>query len=122
MKWIKKGHIFKPNGDFYWSKSHAQIPRAIVLKDRIRIFYATRYLNNNLPISQTSYIDVDKKDLSKVIYVHDKPSLSLGNKETFSEFGIHPTMLINDNDSILNFFYQGWQRGNKYPYKMGKIS
>lgn len=116
MKWIKKGHIFKPNGNFNWSTSHAQIPRALVLEDRVRIFYATRFFKNKLPISQTSYIDVDKKDLSKIIDVCETPSLNLGSKGSFSEFGIHPTMLINKNNNT-HFFYQGWQRGKNYPYQ-----
>ena len=116
MKWIKKGHIFKPSGELEWSKGYAQIPRALVLNDRIRIFYATRYFDDkNNPISQTSFIDVDKNDLTKVLYIHNKPVLELGVKGSFSEYGIHPTMLVPYNNSIF-FYYQGWQRSNKFPY------
>ena len=69
MKWLKRGHIFKPKNEFDWSMNYAQIPRPLILQDRIRIFYATRYYDaNNLPISQTSYIDVDKINLTKVLY------------------------------------------------------
>lgn len=116
MKWIKKGHIFKPDGTFEWSKEYAQIPRVVVLHDRIRIFYATRCVDeNNIPISQSSFIDVDKKDLSSILYIHNKPVLDLGKKGSFSEFGIHPTMLLPFKNSLY-FFYQGWQRGNEFPY------
>ena len=116
MKWIKKGHIFKSNNKFEWSKDYAQVPRPLVLNDRIRIFYATRFFDtNNLPISQTSYIDVDKKDLSKILHIHNEPSLELGNENSFSQYGIHPTMLVQQN-KITYLFYQGWQRGRKYPY------
>lgn len=117
MKWIKRGHIFKPNGLFNWSDSYAQIPRPLILKDKIRIFYATRYFDNlNLPVSQTSYIDVDKQELSKILYISDKPSLPLGDVGSFSHFGIHPTMLI-EHDNKLLFFYQGWNRSVKVPYE-----
>ena len=116
MKWVKRGCIFKPKNEFDWSKEYAQIPRPLILSDRIRIFYATRYYDeNNLPISQTSYIDVDNNDLTKVLYIHDKPSLVLGVHSSFSEFGIHPTMLITRED-VIYFFYQGWQRGKEFPY------
>ncbi len=116
MKWIKRGHIFKPDGSFDWSTSHAQIPRAIVLEDRIRIFYATRYFDENkLPLSQTSFIDVDKNDLTKVLSLHEEPSLELGKEGNFAEHGIHPTMLIQDQEEV-TFFYQGWQRTKPYPY------
>lgn len=117
MKWIKKGHIFKPNGTFEWSKEYAQIPRPIVLKDRVRIFYATRYYDDNAqPISQTSFIDVDKVDLSKVIYVHETASLELGEESNFSQHGIHPTMVLKEKNETL-LFYQGWKRLTEYPYE-----
>jgi len=116
VKWIKKGHIFKPNGRFSWSQSHAQIPRAIVLKDRIRIYYATRYIDKlGLPLSQTSFIDVDKIDLAKVLYVHNKTILNLGIPGSFYEHGIHPVMpIVKDEKTYL--IYQGWRRISKYPY------
>lgn len=117
MKWVKKGHIFKPNGTLEWSVSHAQIPRALILKDRIRIFYATRYFDDKgLPLSQTSFIDVDKFDLTKIIKVEEKVSLELGDRGSFSEFGIHPTMLVRNGEEVV-FFYQGWQRSDPFPYK-----
>jgi hypothetical protein len=117
MKWIKKGFIFKPNGQFEWSKGYAQIPRPLVLKDRIRVFYATRYYDSNsLPISQTSFIDIDKKDLTKVLYVKNQVSLDLGKKSSFAEHGIHPTMLIKNDDKTF-LFYQGWKRLLDFPYE-----
>lgn len=116
MKWNKKGLIFNSRDEYDWSKDYAQVPRPLVLKDRIRIFYATRYFDNkNLPISQASFIDVDKTDLTNILYTHDSPSLSLGNKDSFSEYGIHPTMLVPQKECTY-FYYQGWQRGTKYPY------
>lgn len=117
MKWIKKGFIFKPIGDLAWSQEYAQVPRPLILEDRIRIFYATRYYDSfSLPISQTSFIDVDKQDLSKILYVHDKVSIELGESNSFSEHGIHPTMLLHDQNNIL-LFYQGWKRLTEFPYE-----
>lgn len=117
MEWIKKGHIFQPNGEFEWSKEYAQIPRVLLLKGKVRVFYATRYYDQeNSPISQTSFIDLDRNNLSNILYVHDKPSLELGGINSFSEYGIHPTMLVPQNNSIY-FFYQGWQRGKEHPYR-----
>ncbi len=116
MKFVKKGFIFNSKNQYSWSVDYGQVPRPLIMKDRIRIFYATRYFDeNNMPVSQSSFIDVDRNDLSKVLYVHDKPSLQLGGNGSFSEFGIHPTMLIQKEDGLY-FFYQGWQRGEEYPY------
>jgi predicted GH43/DUF377 family glycosyl hydrolase len=117
FKWIKKGHIFKPEGIFEWSEGYAQIPRPLILNDKIRVFYATRYFDKqNLPISQTSFIDIDKKNLRKILYIHNKPSINLGPKDNFAQHGIHPTMLLNINNKV-HFFYQGWKRGSDFPYE-----
>lgn len=116
MKWIKKGHIFNSSGEFEWSKDYAQAPRPLILHDRIRIFYSTRYFDcKTLPISQASFIDVDRNNLANILYKHNEPSLSLGSKNSFSEYGIHSAMLIPQKECTY-YFYQGWQRGNKYPY------
>jgi len=117
MKWIKKGHIYKPTGELEWAKEYAQIPRPLLLKDRIRIFYATRYYDqNDYPISQTSFIDVDKYDLTKILYIHEDLSLELGDNGSFSQYGIHPTMLLNRKKELL-FYYQGWKRLKHFPYE-----
>jgi len=117
MKWIKKGFIFKPDGEFEWSKDFAQIPRPLILKDRIRVFYATRYYDSNsLPVSQTSFIDIDNQNLKKILYVNNQVSLELGSKNSFAEHGIHPTMLIKNHSKTL-FFFQGWKRLVDFPYE-----
>lgn len=118
MKWNKKGHIFggNPKNKHDWANEYAQGPRPYVMEDRIRIFYSTRaYGDDGKPVSQASFIDVDKNDLSNILYIHNKPSLELGGEGSFSEFGIHATMPLMKNGS-LNLYYQGWTRGKVYPY------
>ena len=83
MKWIKKGLIYKPDGDKYWNKSHAQVPTAMLIADDvIRIFYCSRDLDNR---SYTSYIDVDAFNPSNIIYIHNEPILEFGfnNEDNF---------------------------------------
>jgi len=116
MHWIKSGHIFKPENNLFWAKEYAQIPRPLILKDKIRIFYATRhYQDNRAPISETSFIDVSRNNLKHILYIHKSPSLKLGRPDSFSEHGIHPTMLLSHQNSTY-FFYQGWKRTIEYPY------
>lgn len=106
-----------PSGTNEWSIEYAQIPRPFVLDDRIRIYYATRFYDKkNMPISHCSFIDVDKYDLSKILYVHDRPSIDLGSHDSFSRHGIHPTMLVQKGGELF-FYYQGWERKDKYPYE-----
>jgi hypothetical protein len=88
-----------------------------VLGDRIRIYYATRYYGaDSLPISQTSFIDVSRSDPREILHVHQTPSLELGAPESFSHYGIHPTMLVKQGGRV-TFFYQGWNRCTAHPYE-----
>ena len=40
--WRKLGCIFRPVGGAEWCRTHAQMPTALCLGDRIRIYYSTR--------------------------------------------------------------------------------
>ncbi len=116
MKWIKKGRIFKPDGRYDWMQEYAQVPVPLVYDDRLRIFYTTRPLQKNgQSVSEVSYIDVARNDPSKILYVHDKPVLPLGGIGTFDEFGIHPCMMLREENEI-RFYYQGWTRMYSVPY------
>lgn len=114
MKWIKKGLIYSvEEGQEGWKKSHAQCPTALVMSDKIRIFFSVRdYLGESLP----TYIDVDKSDPSKILYEHTEPILSKGRKGTFDENGIIPSYIVIIKDTIL-LYYAGWSRCSNVPYK-----
>ena len=116
MKISESKFIFKPTGEFEWSKEFAQVPTPIELEDRIRIYYTTRPIpEDGKSISYTSFIDVDKECPENVIYIHDKPVIELGKKGSFDEFGIHPGTTIKVDDKIY-FYYQGWTRMYSVPY------
>ena len=85
MVWVKKGLIFECAGGFEWSRTHAQVPTALVLSDRIRLYYATR---DDQSRSRTSFLDVDRSDPSKVLYVHSQPVLELGAPGTHDDDGV----------------------------------
>src|SRR6185437_5241506 len=118
LTWKKKGLIFKPDGKHKWMYSHAQVPCPIIIDDKCRIFYTCRPEpdEHGNSLSYVSYVDVDRYNLSKILYVHNTPILELGGPGDFDEFGIHPVCLIRNNKEIY-FYYQGWERGYSVPYK-----
>lgn len=93
--------------------SHAQCPTAVVLEDRIRIFFSARYENQQ---SLPTYIDVDKSNPSIILYEHDSPILDFGRLGTFDENGIIPSFFIQKDD-LLYFYYAGWSQCKNVPYK-----
>lgn len=113
MKWIKKGLIFKTDNQHSWMKSHAQCPTAIVLEDRIRIFFSARLENQQ---SLPTFIDVDKYNPNKIIKLNESPILERGRKGTFDENGIIPSYFIWKGN-LLYFYYAGWSQCKNVPYK-----
>ena len=113
MKWIKKGrlfHISEPDG---WMNSHAQCPTAVLLKDRIRVYFSARLKNQqSLPV----YIDLNCFDLSDIINICKEPVLKFGRKGTFDENGIIPSYLIEISNKLY-FYYAGWSQCKNVPYK-----
>ena len=113
MKWEKKGKIYELSKDSTWMKSHTQCPTAIVLRDKIRIFFSAR---DSFGESLPTFIDVSKENPSEILYQHPEPVLLKGRKGTFDENGIIPSYFIEKNGEIY-FYYAGWSRSENVPYK-----
>ena len=112
MKWHKKGKIFSASGEVEWMKSHTQVPTALVLGDRLRVYCATRAVDG---MSRAAFIDLDLEDPTRILYLHDKPILELGEPGSFDEHGIIPNhVLLRDGKICL--FYVGWSRREVIPY------
>jgi hypothetical protein len=57
MKWVKKGLIFKPEGQREWVTTHAMLPVADRIRgDLYRIYFSGR---DKLNRSLTGYIEID---------------------------------------------------------------
>jgi predicted GH43/DUF377 family glycosyl hydrolase len=122
MKWKKLGHIFDPTKwndevDRPWMKTHSQCTHALVLDDVVRIYFSCRPENdeNGFAKSFTTFLDLDKRDLTKIIRVSDKPVLPLGDLGSFDEFAVYPTCNIRWEDNVL-MYYAGWTRCQSVPF------
>jgi predicted GH43/DUF377 family glycosyl hydrolase len=104
--WHKRGLIFRPQGQWGWMNSHAQVPTALVLEDRIRVYVASR---PKAGVSLTGYVDLDIEDPGKVITISSKPILDLGGPGSFDEHGIMPSAVVRDGDRV-RLYYSGWSR------------
>jgi hypothetical protein len=112
--WIKKGLIYKPNGEFGWNKTHAHVVCADLLdNDTLRMYYSARDEKGRC---HASFLDLDANDLSNVKYVHPNPILDLGKKGTFDDCGIMPTWLLNHPNGEIWLYYIGWTVRNTIPY------
>jgi len=115
MKWIKKGLIYCPKGNFNWNISHAQIPLAyIVDNETIRVYYSTRDVHNR---SYLSYVELETEDPKKIKYVHNLPILELGKIGEFDDSGVMPSCIIEQNKQIY-LYYTGWNVGVNVHYRL----
>lgn len=114
MRWRKLGRVFTPQGQHGWLHSHAQIPTALVLPTQgvIRVYFATRPKPG---LSLTAFLDVALDDPTRVIYLHDKPILPLGDAGSFDEHGIMPQCALK-HDGRIWLYYLGWSRRVSIPY------
>lgn len=122
MKWKKLGQVFDPTKwndgiDRKWMKSHSQCTSTLVFDDFVRIYFSSRYDKdkNGQATSVTTFLDVEKTNLKKIIRVSAQPVMELGGIGSFDENAIYPTSVIRHNDKIL-LYYAGWSRCKTVPF------
>jgi predicted GH43/DUF377 family glycosyl hydrolase len=86
--------------------SHAQVPTALVLEDRIRVYVASRPRPD---LSLTGYIDLDLTAPGRVLGMSEHPILDPGGPGTFDEHGIMPAAVVRDGNRV-RLYYSGWSR------------
>ncbi len=112
MSWKKSGRIFTPNSEFGWMTSHAQVPTAYAMEDRIRIFFSTRDAHGK---SLTACIDLDKNNPKKIKFLYENPALNFGKAGTFDDDGVMPSCVIF-HDQKFFLYYSGWNQRVNVPY------
>lgn len=112
MSWKKQKLIFKPDNQFDWMTTHAQVPAVLVLEDRFRIYFATR---DKKSVSSIACLDVDINDPEKIIQLYNEPVLSVGKLGAFDEDGVVPSCVLQKDDEIW-LYYNGWNKKVTTPY------
>jgi hypothetical protein len=111
--WRKHGLLFGPSGQGGWMNTHAQVPTALLLDDRIRVYIASRPKPG---LSLTGYVDLNIAQPNRVLAVSDHPILELGGPGSFDEHGIMPSAVVRDGERV-RLYYSGWSRlGSRAPY------
>jgi hypothetical protein len=113
-EWKKRGRIFVAEGQYPWMMSHAQVPLVDELSaDVLRIYFGTRDRMNR---TLTTYVEVEADDPTKILYVHERPVLDLGELGTFDDSGVMPSWMVT-RDGVKWLYYIGWNVGTTVPYR-----
>ncbi|MBK6594430.1 MAG: hypothetical protein IPG23_17960 [Burkholderiales bacterium] len=111
MKWSKLGKIFDPTGYRLPDNcfGFAQAPQALVLDDRVRIYFSTRERDSiGKILSHVAFVDFDKA-FRNIINISKSTVIALGKLGCFDEHGIFPVNVLKDGNRVLAFT-TGWNR------------
>ena len=121
FKWKKLGRVFDPSAvpNRHFIKAFAQAPSAVVFDDFVRVYFSCRPDSdaNGQYVSYSAFVDLDRKNLMKVLRFSDKPILELGGKGTFDEFGTYPVSVIKKEYEYWAY-YAGWTRCESVPFNV----
>lgn len=117
--WEKKGRIFNPHDhkNGRWLNEFAQAPSTIIFDQFVRVYFSCRPPadSEGKYVSYSAYVDLDRKDLTKIVALAKEPVLSLGGIGCFDEFGIYPVSVIRNNDEYW-MYYTGHTRCESVPF------
>jgi len=112
MLWEKAGLVWSPEGTLGWARSHAYLPTVDVLDDRLRIYVSCWDEDR---VGRLGYVEVDRREPTRVLYTTSEPVLDVGEHGTFDEKGVSPCCVL-DVGGEKRLYYFGWQRTQTVPY------
>jgi hypothetical protein len=123
LKWNKQGLVFKSSDHTNgrdWLNAFAQGPATLIFDDYVRVYFSCRPASdeNGMFVSYSSFVDLDRKDLSQIIRVSDHPILPLGDLGCFDEFGTYPVSVVREDDHSIKAYYGGWTRCESVPFNV----
>lgn len=108
MKWEKLGRVFCADSNSDWMHSHAMIPIAERTGgDLYRIYFSSR---DKLNRGHGAYLEIDMRNPTKVIRVHEKPILEPGALGCFDDSGSLPNSIVKVGSRKL-LYYTGINLG-----------
>jgi hypothetical protein len=112
MLWTKRGLIFEPPRHLGWMHSHAALPFADPLDERIRVYFSGRDRDGR---AQIGFWEVDIRNPQAVLRVSDQPVIAPGRLGTFDDSGVTNSWLVNYGEKKY-LYYSGWARGVTVPF------
>jgi len=122
MKWIKRGRLFNLvdiPGRPAWMHEYSQAPATLIFENFVRVYFSCRPPRDaeGQFVSYSAFVDLDRRDLFRIVNLARKPVLPLGELGTFDEFGTYPISVIRRDDEVWGY-YAGWTRCESVPFNV----
>lgn len=116
MRWRKLGLVWSPDGQQDWARSHAMIPTPLIMPDgRLRIYVSTCDAKG---IARPAWIDLDRRNPTKVIEVARAPVLDIGRPGCFDDNGVVVTSVVRVDDRTSYMYYVGFELCHRIRYRL----
>jgi predicted GH43/DUF377 family glycosyl hydrolase len=114
MKWVKKGMIFCPLGQYDWMVSHAANPVAEPLGEGLfRVYFSSRDGKNR---SSIGWVEMDIRNPHEVLKLSPQPLIRRGDPGYFDDSGTSMGFLVMV-DGKKYLYYLGWNLGVTVPWR-----
>jgi len=121
FQWEKLGLVFEPqaHGRRPWMQAYAQAPATLLFDKFVRVYFSCRPGPDERGqyVSYSAFVDLDRRDLRRVLAVAEQPILPLGGLGEFDEFGTYPVSVTRDGE-VVRAFYAGWTRCESVPFNV----
>lgn len=107
QRWIKKGLLFAPEGNYPWLHSHAALP----VVDGNRVYFSGRDRQGR---AQVGFFETGP-EFDKVNRVSEHPVISLGPLGAFDDSGVTTSWIVNHEGKRYHY-YSGWSLGVSVPF------
>lgn len=114
MRFRKLGLVYHPDGSLGWNRTFAIAPTPVLWGSGLRVYFAS--CDENL-IGRISYLELDPKDPTKVVYVKNQPVLREGDPGCFDDNGVNVTSVVAVG-SELWLYYFGYQLHQRTRYSL----
>lgn len=115
MAWEKLGMVFDVHEyDIAWLRSHAMLPAPLLLSDRLRVYFTGRDEHKH---SRISFVDLDRGDPTRILYIHDRPLLKVGKLGMFDDSGTMGTCAVVGKDDTVLLYYNGYMQTVTVPWR-----
>ncbi len=118
--WEKLGRVFNPvdiPDRPKWMHEYAQAPCVLIAEDFVRVYFSCRPPRDadGQCVSYTAFVDLDRKNLFRVVRMATHPILELGGRGCFDEFGIYPVSVLRVGRDVWAY-YTGHTRCESVPF------